>query len=110
MNKYIPTLTQLTFSTSVFGGMLWLNRIWKNNNEKDIVNSIGFKTTISIFYAYLAININRFFLEFKIVDPIFLYNGYIIVFLGLSYEFLEELTRDYRMRYYNSIKYFKDYK
>ena len=106
-------LSNLTFATCLCGGLLWTTKYYNiqrkqitSKNYIDIVdleqldfyNSFSIKTSISIFYWYMAIYVNSFLLNFQVINIETLTKGYLvlmssIIFDGLQY-FYTYLNKD----------------
>lgn len=108
MNRFTPTLTQLSFGTCVFGGILCANRMFKptltddSKDDNSIVNSIGFRTVASVFYAYLALNVNDLLKTSGLVSHDVLYWGYVTALGGFTYEYFEKTLTTYRTNWNSS--------
>jgi len=112
--KYTPLfsfstkeLTILTMSTCIFGGILWISRavkILKDNFDvnardtstgKDVIfwknavyfcDSLSVKVVLSVFYSYLALNVNSFLLASNFITVDVLSVGYATVCCGIVIE------------------------
>ena len=99
-------LTYLTMTTCLIGGTFWLGRSIKILREEcmskgeqtyvtilDICDSLSIRVTLSAFYSYLALNVNKSLLTANLCTVETMTVGYLSVLGGLGVEMGYQLVQ-----------------